>query len=327
MLLQSGRYVLKSSYKPPYTINSRIVHLISEISETIALLKYRTKTVTLPMLRRVNRIKTLAGTLEIEGNYVGEEKITAILDGKRVEGSTQELSEVEGAIKAYENIGTYSYNNLDDLLKAHKLMTSNLLDDAGSFRAVNVAVGEHIAPPHTQVSTLMQQLFAWLADSDEHLLIKSCVFHYEFEFIHPFRDGNGRIGRLWQSVILMAHNPLFGILPTESIIRDHQEAYYEAIESSTSAGECTVFIEFMLARILEAIEKVGNEVGSRVGNLTENQQTIINSMKANPKVSATMLAEIVGISKRKVEENVAKLKKMGLVERVGGTRGYWEVRG
>jgi Fic family protein len=278
------------------------------------------------MLRRANRIKTLAGTLEIEGNYVGEEKITAILDGKRVLGTTQELSEVEGAIRAYEQIEAYRYDKLDDLLQAHKTMTAKLLDDAGSFRSVNVAVGAHIAPPHTQVATLMQQLFGWLEESDEHLLIKSCVFHYEFEFIHPFRDGNGRIGRLWQSVILMAHHPLFGILPTESIIRDHQEAYYRAIEGSTSAGECTQFVEFMLARILEAIEKVGNKVGSKVGNLTENQQTILNSMRANPKVSATMLAEIVGISKRKVEENVAKLKRMGLLKRVGGTRGYWEVK-
>jgi len=257
---------------------------------------------------------------------VGEEKITAILDGKRVSGTTQELAEVEGAIKAYEQIENYHYDKLDDLLQAHQIMTANLLDDAGSFRSVNVSVGAHIAPPHTHVVTLMQQLFTWLEQSDEHLLIKSCVFHYEFEFIHPFRDGNGRIGRLWQSVILMAHNPLFGILPTESIIRDHQEAYYQALEGSTSAGECTLFIEFMLARILEAIEKVGNTVGSKVGNLTENQQTIIRSMKDNPKVSAAMLAEIVGISKRKVEENVAKLKKMGLIERVGGTRGYWEVR-
>ena len=318
---------MKSSYKPPYTINSRILHLISEISETMALLKYHNETITLPMLHRLNRIKTLAGTLEIEGNYIGEEKITAVLDGKRVEGTAQELTELKGAIKAYEEIETYSYNDLDNLLKAHKIMTFKLLNDAGSFRAVNVAVGAHIAPPHSQISTLMQQLFEWLRDSDEHLLIKSCVFHYEFEFIHPFRDGNGRIGRLWQSVILMAHNPLFGVLPTESIIRDHQKAYYEAIENSTSAGECTIFIEFMLARILDAIEKVGNEVGSKVGNLTENQQTIINSMRANPKVSATMLAEIVGISKRKVEENVAKLKSFGLIERVGGTRGYWVIRG
>ena len=318
--------VLQSSYKPPYSISSRIVHLISEISETITTLKYRTDTMALPMLRRVNRIKTLAGTLEIEGNYLGEEKITAILDGKRVLGSKQELSEVEGAIKAYAQIEQYHYDKLDDLLKAHKIMTGGLLDDAGSFRSVNVAVGSHLAPPHAQVSKLMQDLFEWLARSDEHLLIKSCVFHYEFEFIHPFRDGNGRIGRLWQSVILIAHNPLFGILPTESIVRDHQEAYYEAIEGSTHDGECTLFIEFMLERILEAIEKVGNEVGSKVGNLTENQQVILNSMKANAKVSASALAEIVGISKRKIEENIAKLKKLGLVERVGGTRGYWEVK-
>ena len=302
------------------------MHLISEISETIALLKYRTQSVTLPMLRRVNRIKTLAGTLEIEGNYVGVEKITAILDGKRVEGTTQELAEVEGAIKAYAQIENYQYDKLDDLLKAHKTTTAKMLDDAGSFRSVNVAVGEHVAPPHTQVSTLMQQLFTWLEQSDEHALIKSCVFHYEFEFIHPFKDGNGRIGRLWQSVILMSHNPLFGILPTESIVRDHQEAYYKAIEDSTTQGESTPFIEFMLARILEAIEKVGNKVGSKVGNLTDNQQQIITAMKHTPKISAAKLSEIVGISKRKIEENVAKLKKLGLIDRVGGTRGHWEVK-
>ena len=322
--------MLKSSYKQPYTINSRIVHLISEISEKIALLKYHTETHTLPMLRRVNRIKTLTGTLEIEGNYVGEDKITAILDGKHVEATVKELAEVEGAIKAYEAINSYRYNHLEDLLRAHKFMTSKLLDDAGSFRAVNVAVGAHIAPSYMQVSTLMQQLFNWLRDSDEHLLIKSCVFHYEFEFIHPFRDGNGRIGRLWQTIILTAYNSLFNILPTESIIRVYQEEYYRVIESSTSAGECTLFIEFMLARILETIEKVSNKGGSKVGNkefnLTDNQQVIINSMKTNPKVSATKLVEIVGISKRKVEENIAKLKKMGLIERVGGTRGYWKVK-
>lgn len=317
---------MQSSYKPPYTINSRIVHLIAEISGTIATLNYRTDTMALPMLRRVNRIKTLAGTLEIEGNYLGEEKITAILDGKRVVGSKEELSEVEGAMKAYEQIEDYTYSSLDDLLQAHKCMTNQLLNDAGTFRNVNVAVAEHIAPAHTQVPTLMQQLFEWLAQSDEHLLIKSCVFHYEFEFIHPFRDGNGRIGRLWQSVILIAHNPLFGILPTESIVRDHQEAYYKAIEDSTTQGESTPFIEFMLAQILEAIEKVGNEVGSKVGNLTNNQQQIITAMKHTPKISAAKLSEIVGISKRKIEENVSKLKKLGYIERVGGTRGYWEVR-
>jgi Fic family protein len=316
---------LQSSYNPPYAINSKIIHLISEISETIAVLKYHTDATVLPMLRKKNRIKTLAGTLEIEGNYIGEEKITAILDGKRVLGSKEELLEVNGAMKAYEQLEDYSYNNLNDLLNAHKIMTAQLLNDAGIFRNVNVAVGEHVAPPFFQVPTLMQNLFEWLDESDEHLLIKSCVFHYEFEFIHPFRDCNGRIGRLWQSVILMAHNPLFGILPTESIIKDHQESYYKAIEDSTIQGESTPFIEFMLSSILEAIGKVGNVVGNRVGNITDNQQSIINSMQSNPKVSATMLAEIVGISKRKIEENVAKLKKLGLIERVGGTRGYWAV--
>ncbi len=291
---------------------------------TIATLNYRTDTMALPMLRRVNRIKTLAGTLEIEGNYLGEEKITAILDGKRVVGSKQELIEVEGAVKAYEQIENYTYSSLDDLLEAHKMMTNELLDDAGTFRNVNVAVGEHIAPPHTQVSTLMQQLFGW------HRVMSICsskavCFTMSLSLFTLLEMGNGRIGRLWQSVILMAHNPLFGILPTESIIRDHQEAYYRAIEDSTTQGESTSFIEFMLASILEAIEKVGNEVGSRVGNLTDNQQQILTAMKHTPKIGAAKLAKIVGISTRKIEENVAKLKKMGMIERVGGTRGHWKV--
>jgi len=303
-----------------------MVHLISEISAAITTLKYHTDNMALPTLRKTNRIKTLAGTLEIEGNYLGEEKITAILDGKRVLGTMQELAEVEGAIKAYEKLEAYRYDELKDLLEAHKIMMDKVLNDAGNFRTVNVAVGSHIAPPHNQIPILMYQLFEWLGQSDEHLLIKSCVFHYEFEFIHPFRDGNGRIGRLWQSVILSTYNPLFGILPTESIVRDHQQAYYNAIEQSTTEGESTAFIEFMLERILEAIEKVGNEVGSRVGNLSDNQQKIIEIMKTNAKVSASKLSEEVGISKRKIEENIAKLKKMGIVERVGGTRGYWEVR-
>lgn len=315
-----------SNYTPPYTLTTKILNLISKISIEITAHKYNTIHTVEPLLRKKNRIKTLAGTLEIEGNYLGEEKITAILDGKRVLGTTKELAEVEGAIKAYENLENYNYSELTDILKAHKILMNNILTTAGDFRTVNVSVGEHIAPPYTRVPNLMKDLFEWLKNSDEHSLIKSCVFHYEFEFIHPLSDGNGRIGRLWQSVILYNYNPLFASLPTESIIRDHQEQYYEALEKSSEAASSTPFIEFMLEMILVSIQKVGNEVGIKVGNLTENQKHILELMRDKPKISAKVLAEHIGISIRKIEENIAKLKKMKLVERIDGTRGYWKIR-
>ncbi len=319
------------SYKPPYTVTSRMLALATAIGEALTKLEYEENKIITPKLRKKNRIKTIAGTLEIEGNFIGEEKITAIIEGKRVLGSYKDILEVEGAIEAYKAFETYRYDHLEDLLYAHKLLMNSILRNAGNFRSVNVGVGNHegvshVAPPHGMVPELMQQLFDWLKNSDEHLLIKSCVFHYEFEFIHPFSDGNGRIGRLWQSVILYHWKKIFSAIPTESIIKEHQEAYYKALEKAGSLGESTPFVEFMLEVILETVEKVGNTVGNKVGNLlSENQKKILALMKENPKISAQTLSEHVGISKRKIEENIAKLKNMGLLQRAGGTRGHWEV--
>jgi len=264
--------------------------------------------------------------LAIEGNFLGEAKITALIEGKRVLGTMQEVAEVQGAIKAYQELENYKYDAIDDLLDAHKILMNEVLTTAGSFRSVNVRVGEHIAPQAHLVPQLMSELFEWLKHSDEHMLLKSSVFHYEFEFIHPFSDGNGRIGRLWQSVILHRYNPIFSTLPIESIVRDYQQEYYKALEDATFLGESTPFIEFMFEMILEAIIKVGKEVGNKVGNLTENQNMILQMMRENSKVSAKLLSVEVGISVRKIEENISKLKKLGLVQRVGGTRGHWEVK-
>jgi Fic family protein len=286
------------SYKPPYTITSKILTLATSISEALTKIELQTNKTITPMLRKKNRIKTLAGTLEIEGNFLGEEKIMAIIDGKIVLGTIPEIAEVKGAIKAYQELENYKYDDVSDLLKAHKILMNEILNNAGNFRTSSVKVGEHIAPQAYLVSELMEQLFKWLKNSDEHILLKSCIFHYEFEFIHPFSDGNGRIGRLWQSVILYNYNPLFASLPTESIVRNHQEAYYKALEDSTAIGESTPFIEFMLDMILQTIirfeDEVGNRVGNKVGNLTQNQ---------------------------------IHAKKLDIVNRVGGTRGYWKVKG
>jgi len=206
-----------------------------------------------PKLRKINRIKTLVGTLQIEGNTLTQEKVTAILEGKRVQGDIDEIQEARGAIEAYKHLENYRYVVLDDLLLAHKRLTQKLLKSTGTFRTVNVAVGSHIAPPYTQINQLMHQLFDWLAETKLHPLIVSCIFHYEFEFIHPFEDGNGRVGRLWQTLILYQWKEVFAYLPLESIIKENQQSYYEAIEASTVLGESTPFIVFMLESILETI--------------------------------------------------------------------------
>lgn len=319
------------SYQPPFAITTKIVNLVGEISATLTKLEMQEQNIITPHLRKISRIKTLAGTLQIEGNRLDEEKITAILDGKRVLGTLKELAEVEGAIKAYEKLQDYNPHSLKDLLLAHKILMSGILTTAGTFRNINVGVGgesgvTHVAPLYDRVPELMNDLFDWLKTTKEHPLIASCVFHYEFEFIHPFSDGNGRIGRLWQSVILYNYKNVFALIATESVVRDNQERYYKALEDSTTAGESTPFIEFMLEIILETVCKVGNEVGNKVGNtLTENQKLIIENMRQNPKIAAKKLSEIVGISARKIEENISKLKEMKYIDRVGGTRGHWEI--
>lgn len=318
------------SYKPPYQITTKIIDLISKISINIGKLEVSNIAINLPMLRKINQIKTITGTLQIEGNRLDEERITALLEGKRVLGTMSELAEANGAIALYKQIEIFNYKKEKDLLKSHKILMNELIQNAGSYRKSDVGVGGksgvvHIAPPHIKVPELMIELFGWLKSTDEHPLIISSVFHYEFEFIHPFIDGNGRMGRFWQSLILQSWNGYFGIIPIESIVRDKQQEYYQALEICGSTGESTAFIEFMLESINEAINKVGNEVGNKVGNLSENQQKIIEQIKLDNKISATKLSQIVGISKRKIEENLAKLKEMKVIDRVGGTRGFWEV--
>ncbi|MCT7544265.1 Fic family protein [Aliarcobacter cryaerophilus] len=312
------------SYTPPYKITSKILKLSTQISEELTKLQFTGTQKINPMLRKKNRIKTLAGTLEIEGNFLGEEKITAILDGKRVLGTVKELAEVQGAIKAYEKLDEFRYSELDDLLLAHKILMDEILTTAGSFRSVNVKVGEHIAPQANMVNELMINLFLWLKNSDEHMLLKSCIFHYEFEFIHLFSDGNGRIGRLWQSVILNSFNSIFSLLPTESIVRDYQEEYYKAIEDSTELGESTPFIEFMLEMILKSIQTT---LKSDQKSNYKSDQKVLTLMKENSKITIYELMEKLSMSESGIKKVIKKLKDENIISRVGSLKsGYWEVK-
>lgn len=247
-------------YTPPFTISPRTIHLIADISALVERYAIRMEQEDALLLRKINRIKTIQGSLAIEGNTLSESQITDILDGKHIVAPIREIQEVRNAIKTYNSYHTFDPYSVDDLLIAHKIMTEALVDNTGHFRqgGVGVFAGTqliHMAPPADRVPYLIKDLFEWLRKSDDHLLIKSCVFHYEFEFIHPFSDGNGRIGRLWQSLILGKLHPVFEHLPVENMVFANQQAYYNAINRSTDAVNSGIFIDFMLQEIYETLKK------------------------------------------------------------------------
>jgi Fic family protein len=220
-------------------------------------------------LRRINRIRTIHGSLAIEGNTLSEAQITAILEGKRVIAPPREVQEVKNALAAYDRFHTWKPEGEKDMLEAHRILMSGLIDEAGLYRhgGVGVMAGSqviHMAPPADRVPHLMADLFTWLAATDAHPLIASSVFHYEFEFIHPFADGNGRMGRLWQSLILARWNPLFADIPVESLIFEHQAEYYAALQESTQKTDSAPFIAFMLRMILDTVTTSTPEVAPEV---------------------------------------------------------------
>lgn len=250
--------------KPPYTLTPEILRLLTAISEQLGVLKSRQQESVTPQLRRLNRIRTIRASLQIEGNTLSEAQITAVLEGKRVLGPPKDIREVENALAAYEQLSEFSPFEESHFLEAHALLMRGLVRDFGQYRAGNVGVlqGEklaHLAPPSWNVPHLMGNLFLYLRESEDLPLLKSCVFHYEMEFIHPFTDGNGRMGRLWQSLLLQEVHPLFGQIPLETLVSQNQNAYYEALAACDRAGESTLFIQFMLGIILQALEAYSEE--------------------------------------------------------------------
>ncbi|ABK19532.1 Fic family protein [Syntrophobacter fumaroxidans] len=256
-------------YQPPYTITPEILNRVALISEVIGRLTVLTDQARALRLRRINRIRTIHGSLAIEGNTLSESQITAILDGKRVIAPPREVQEVKNALAAYDRFDTWRPEAETDLLEAHRILMSGLIDEAGRYRhgGVGVMAGQqliHMAPPAERVSQLMGDLFGWLAVANAHPLIAGSVFHYEFEFIHPFADGNGRMGRLWQSLILARWNPLFANIPVESLIFEHQTEYYAALQESTRQTDSAPFIAFMLRMILVTVTTSTPEVAPEV---------------------------------------------------------------
>ncbi|NCP06362.1 MAG: cell filamentation protein Fic [Flavobacteriaceae bacterium CG17_big_fil_post_rev_8_21_14_2_50_33_15] len=246
---------------PPYEITSLILKLITSISEKIGEVNANLLNKPSTKLRKQNRIKTIHSSLKIEGNTLTEEQITALLENKRVIGPKKDVIEVLNAIKIYENLEAYNPFSEKSFLKAHQNLMESLIEKAGKYRnqSVGIVKGskvEHLAPPFENVPYLMKELFEYLKKSDEIELIKSCVFHYEMEFIHPFLDGNGRMGRLWQTLILMEKYPIFEFLPFETLISIDQEKYYKALAESDKSGKSTKFIEYMLNVIDSSIHQL-----------------------------------------------------------------------
>ncbi len=251
--------------KPPYTINNRIVSLVAQIENLLGRISGLIASPKLSLeLRRQNRIRSIQASLSIEGNSLDIDTVANIIDGKKVLASKQEVQEVVNAIKAYDSLLELKSDSLKSLLKAHSLMMHGLINNSGKYRDQNIGIYKgtkavHFAPQPKMLPKLMEGLFEYLKVDEEHPLIKSSVFHYEFEFIHPFSDGNGRMGRLWQTLILTEFNVIFEYLPIESLIKVKQAKYYQVLGACDKAGDSTQFIEFMLGIILEVLEDYSRE--------------------------------------------------------------------
>lgn len=334
-------------YTPPFIISAEAINLIAKISGQIERYAIRLEQEDGLLLRKANRIKTLHSSLAIEGNTLSEDEVRDILDGKNVVAPIKQIQEVKNAIATYDLYPSLDPFSVKDLLKAHGVMMQGLVDDAGRFRRSGVGVFSetglvHMAPPADRVPFLMNDLFDWLKQTNDHLLIRSCVFHYEFEFIHPFIDGNGRTGRLWQSLILGKLHPLFEHLPVENMVYANQQAYYDAITASTNAGQSGPFIDFMLNEIYNTLKEhqgeqlphgegkainaeFGDEFGIKFGiKFSVNEKQLLILLDADPTLSASEIADRIGISKRGVEKQLKKFKDLGILTRSGNNRnGTW----
>ena len=285
-----------NDYEPPYDRTPTILRLVAEISESIGRYSALSEQALTPQLRRTNRIRTIQASLEIEQNTLSLEQVTAVLDGKTVLGHPKEVQEVRNAFIAYEALDTFKPASSKDLLKAHELLMAGLIDEAGSYRSGSVGVAQgqeivHLAQPAERVPLLVKDLFNWLKKTDEHPLVASCVFHYEFEFIHPFTDGNGRMGRLWQTLILKEWKPFFTYLPVETIIRDSQEAYCRKLAESDNSGKATAFVEFILEAIKESIQQAisTDQVTDQV---SDQVKRLIKALASGERSSAELMQSL-----------------------------------
>jgi Fic family protein len=333
-------------YAPPLTLTPELLNRVAAIAEALGRWSARQDALPSPRLRRENRIHTIQASLAIEQNSLSLEQVTALFDGQRVLGPARDIKEVRNAIAAYEALPRFDSSNSQHLLEAHGLLMAGLIDAPGRFRNGGVGIyrGDqlaHMAPPAARVPDLVNDLLAWLATTAWHPLLVSCVAHYELEFIHPFADGNGRLGRLWQTLILSRWNPLLAWLPIEEVIRSRQQGYYESLGQADQLGDLEPFVSYQLEAIHDALRsELGSEICSEMSSEKGSELAaaigatqgaaidalILRDLATEPTLSARRLAERLQLSQRAVEKHLAALQQKGRLLRHGSPRaGYWQV--
>mgnify|MGYP001035172859 CR=1 FL=1 len=290
-------------YIPPFEITNRMFELAAQIMEQLGKLSNVNELERLPRLRKVSRIKSIHSSLAIENNTLSIKQVTDVIEGKRVLGPADDILAVKNAFAAYKELENIDAFSLTDLQKVHGIMMEGLVTEIGMLRTGDVGVFDsngkviHVAPPASMARVQITQLFNWVKNSDVQMLIRSSVFHYEFEFIHPFRDGNGRMGRYWQTALLASWKPIFKYIPIESVIKDNQEEYYHVIKVSTCQGKSNVFIEFMLDVILKAITDIVNDTTEHYNHLSVQINKLMQVLETYPQ-SAQELMDKLGLKSR-----------------------------
>ena len=313
-----------SQVKPPYKITGRILELISSISEKIGEVNAARLYRPPAELRKRNRIMTIQSSLEIEGNSLSPDQVTAILDNKRIIAPQKEILEVKNAVKAYDNLDSFNAVSIASFCKAHQILMQGLIENPGKIRTRSIGIIKgsavtHVAPPGNIVKSLVKSLFLYLKNDKDLALIKSCVFHYEIEFIHPFMDGNGRLGRLWQTVILKQYSPVFAFLPIESLIKARQAEYYKILGESDNKGDSTGFIEFMLQIIDESLEEL---LSSQSVNMTAMDRIEIfrEKIRQSSFTRKDYLRQFKDISTATASRDLSSAADKGILHKTGDKR-------
>ena len=307
--------------KPPFEITNEIIDRVADIAELVGRLNVNPHLTANPTLRRSNRIRTIHGSLAIEQNTLSLEQVTAVLNGKHVLAPPKDIAEVKNAYEIYDRLEDLDPYSIDDLLDAHAIMTRGLVEESGMFRTRPVGVVDseghvlHFGTLPQYVPDLVMELLEWVKNSPLHMLIRSCVFHYEFELIHPFADGNGRVGRLWHTLLLSKWNPAFAWLPVESIIHDRQQEYYDAINASNDMGESTVFIEFMLSAIKAALVEADSLSDRAQNKNTSRWNKIQEYLKTHNYIMNADVRDLFGVSAATANRILAKLVDEGKLKK------------
>ena len=321
--------------KPPFEITNQMIDYVAEIAELVGNLNVTNRLTANPTLRRINRIRTIHGSLAIEQNTLSLEQVTAVLKGKRVLAPPKDIAEVKNAYEIYERLDELDPYSVDDLLTAHGIMTRGLVEESGMFRTRPVGVVDseghvlHFGTLPQYVPDLVMELLEWAKTGEVHMLIRSCVFHYELELIHPFADGNGRVGRLWHTLLLSKWNPVFAWLPVESIIHDRQQEYYDAINASNDAGESTPFIGFMLsaikASLIEAINLNNEMSDGKIDKTTLRWNKIQEYLKTHDYIMNADVRELCGVSAATANRILAQIVKDGKLTKYR-RGGHWQYK-